>query len=139
MTPPDHEESGPNSARSTDESREDFERLYLDWFSRVGRDPGDFFERVLSDDWVYVDYHGEVRGKAEYGPYVASVPLDRAPNHPKDLNVRLFGNVAVVHGSYRAPGGGADVDRTLRFTAVWIHRAGRWRALAHHTSVLAGS
>jgi ketosteroid isomerase-like protein len=126
-------------ARSADETREEFERLYLDWFARVGRDPGDFFERVLSDDWVYIDYLGEVRGKAEYGPYVAVVPLERAPAYPQDLKVRLFGNVAVVHGSYNAPGGRADVDRTLRFTAVWISRAGRWQALAHHTSAVAVS
>ena len=123
-------------ARSPGETQEDFERLYLDWFSRVGHDPGDFFDRVLSDDWVYIDYRGEVRGKAEYGSYVAVVPPERAPAHPKDLNVRLFGDVAVVHGSYQAPGGGADVDRTLRFTAVWIHRSGDWQALAHHTSAV---
>jgi hypothetical protein len=122
--------------RSTDQIREDFERLYLDWFSRVGRDPDDFFERVLSDDWVYVDYHGEVRGKADYGPYVAVVPAERAPAHPQGLKIRLFGDVAVVHGSYQAPGGGVDVDRTLRFTAVWIHRSGSWQALAHHTSAV---
>lgn len=126
-------------ARSADETREEFEQLYLDWFARVGRDPGDFFERVLSDDWVYIDYHGEVRAKADYGPYVTAVPLGRAPAHPQDLKVRLFGNVAVVHGSYNAPGGGADLDRTLRFTAVWIHRAGRWQALAHHTSAVEAS
>jgi hypothetical protein len=126
-------------ARSADETREVFERLYLDWFARVGRDPGDFFERVLSDDWVYIDYNGEVRGKAEYGPYVAAVPLGRAPAQPQDLKVRLFGKVAVVNGSYRAPGGEADLDRTLQFTAVWIYRAGRWQALAHHTSAVAAS
>lgn len=126
-------------ARSTDETREDFERLYLDWFARVGSDPGDFFERVLADDWVYIDYRGEVRGKTEYGPYVAVVPPERAPASPRDLNVRMFGNLAVVHGSYLAPGGGIDVDRTLRFTAVWIHRAGGWQALAHHTSAVEDS
>lgn len=124
---------------SSEETRAELESIYRDWFALVGRDPGDFFEQVLSDDWVYIDYLGEVRGKAEYGPYVSVVPLGRAPARPRDLKVRLFGNVAVVHGSYEAPGGDADIDRTLRFTAVWIHRAGRWQALAHHTSAIADS
>jgi ketosteroid isomerase-like protein len=134
VTPLDENGTGADSPRSADEALREFERLYLEWFARVGREPGDFFERVLSDDWVYIDYRGEVRGKAEYGPYIAPVPPERAPAHPQDLKVRLFGDVAVVHGSYKAPGGGVDIDRTLLFTAVWIHRAGGWQALAHHTS-----
>ncbi|HKY46476.1 MAG TPA: nuclear transport factor 2 family protein [Acidimicrobiia bacterium] len=120
-----------------DELTREFTQLYQDWFARVGPDPGDFFERVLSTDWVYIDYLGKVRGKADYEPYVAAVPPERVPTHVGNLGVRRFGDLAIVHGSYEAPGGRDDVDRTLWFTAVWIHRQGRWQALAHHTSAVA--
>lgn len=112
-------------------------RIYLDWFARIGTDPGDFFERVLADDWVYTDYLGVVRYKPDYEPYIRHVPRDRAPAPPRGLRARRFGNVAIVDGSYLAPGGPTDSDQLLRFTAVWAQRDGQWQALAHHTSAVA--
>ncbi|HEX2368175.1 MAG TPA: nuclear transport factor 2 family protein [Acidimicrobiia bacterium] len=119
-----------------DEVRDELERLYLEWFERVGGDPGDFFDRVLSDDWVYIDYNGAVRGKPGYADYIKPVPPARAPRRPRELQVRTFGDLAIVHGAYEVPGGGTDPDRTLRFTAVWIDRDSMWRCLAHHTSAV---
>ncbi|MEX0863921.1 MAG: nuclear transport factor 2 family protein [Acidimicrobiia bacterium] len=114
----------------------EFERIYDEWFDRVGGDPGDFFETTLSEDWVYIDFNGIVRYKPDYEHYIAPVPRDRAPAAPRDLRVRTFGEIAIVDGSYLAPGGGQGLDRELMFTAVWIKRDARWRALAHHTSAV---
>lgn len=113
-----------------------FERLYMEWFERVGGDPGDFFVKTLSEDWVYIDFNGVIRYKEDYEPYIAPVPRNRAPAAPRDLRVRTYGDIAIVDGSYLAPGGGEDVDRVLMFTAVWINRGGQWQALAHHTSAV---
>jgi hypothetical protein len=124
---------------SVDVARGELLALYEEWFARVGPDPGDFFRRVLADDWVYIDYLGITRGKADYEPYVAGVPPGAGPRAPRDLAVRLVGDVAIVHGSYTIPGVEGASGTTLRFTAVWLHRAGSWLALAHHTSAVAGS
>ncbi|MGH8927622.1 MAG: hypothetical protein ACRDWH_04690, partial [Acidimicrobiia bacterium] len=62
-----------NSGEQAMEAPIEFERLYREWFSRVGPNPGDFFERALSDDWVYIDFHGVRRGKADYVPYIVGV------------------------------------------------------------------
>ena len=111
--------------------------LYEEWFARVGPDPGDFFKEVLAPDWVYIDYHGVKRTKADYEPYIAGVPPGSAPRAPHDLRVRLVGEVAIVDGSYTIVGSAGDPETVLRFTAVWIDRDGRWVALAHHTSAVA--
>jgi hypothetical protein len=113
-----------------------FEATYVEWFRRVGGDPGDFFERALSDDWVYIDFNGVVRYKPDYEPYIAPVPRERAPTQPKDLRVRTYGPIAIVDGRYDVPGGAEADDLQLMFTAVWIDRDGAWRALAHHTSAV---
>jgi len=122
--------------KPVDVARGELGALYEEWFARVGPNPGDFFQRVLADDWVYVDYLGVVRGKADYEPYVAGVPAGGGPRAPRDLNVRLFRDLAVVHGSYTIPGGERSGGTTLRFTAVWLDRDGAWIALAHHTSAV---
>ncbi len=119
-----------------DDARRDMERLYQEWFARVGPEPGTFFRETLAEDWVYIDYRGVVRGKADYEPYIAHVPPERAPAAPRDLVVRLVGGVAIVHGAYLAPGGGDDPDRVLRFTAVWSRRDDRWVNLAHHATAV---
>jgi hypothetical protein len=129
--------TGDGGGSAADAARRELEALYREWFGRVGPEPGDFFQRVLSDDWVYIDYLGVTRGKADYEPYIAGVAPGTAPKHPRDLHVRLFEAVAVVDGSYligEADGGGGT---WLRFTAVWIRRSGSWVALAHHTSAVA--
>jgi hypothetical protein len=116
-------------------ARDDLQALYEEWFARVGPDPGEFFDRVLSPDWVYIDYSGVQRGKTDYVPYIAGVRPGTGPRSPRDLHVRLFGEIAVVHGSYAF--GGSSGETVVRFTAVWLRRGDGWVALAHHTSAVA--
>jgi hypothetical protein len=125
-------------ASAVEVAREELRALYAEWFARVGPSPGDFFGRVLSPDWVYIDYLGVRRGKADYEPYVAGVPPGAGPREVRDLNVRLFGDMAVVDGSYAIPGPASGGPETvLLFTAIWQRRDGAWVALAHHTSAVA--
>ncbi len=125
--------------RTSDVVREEMLTLYEEWFARVGPDRGDFFEEVLAPDWVYIDYNGIERGKADYEPYIAGVPPGSAPRSPRDLRVRLVGDVAIVDGSYAIPaaeGADGETETVIRFTAVWVDRDGSWVALAHHTSAV---
>ena len=123
--------------KSIDVARTELLALYEEWFARVGPEPGDFFRRVLSDDWVYIDYLGVTRGKADYEPYVAGVPPGAGPRAPRDLDIRLVDDLAIVHGTYTITDATGTSGTTLLFTAVWLDRDGSWLALAHHTSAVA--
>ena len=117
--------------------RQDLLGLYEQWFTALGREDPSFFERTLSDDWHYTDVRGTNRGKQEYLTYIAPLRSDVPVNRVLDLVVREFGDVVVVHGDYEvgeefAPPEGS----TTRFTAVWQHRDGEWKALAHHATVV---
>lgn len=111
---------------------------YERWFAEIGGDDWSWFDRTLRDDWVYVDYHGVVRTKADYRGYIEPVRSVEPLNVLEELDVRRFGDVAVVHGRYvvddaYAPPGGGDT----RFTAVWVHDADAgWRAAAHHSTTV---
>jgi hypothetical protein len=124
-------------ADAVEVARRDLLALYDEWFARVGPEPGDFFQRVLASDWVYIDFNGVERHKADYEPYIAGVPPGAGPRSPRELHVRLFGDVAVVDGSY-AINTAAGAETVLRFTAVWRRQGDGWVALAHHTSAVSG-
>src|SRR4051794_34098500 len=84
--------------------RGDFEELYERWFAAIPRHDDSFFQDVLADDWVYTDTSGTVRGKAEYGPYIAGVPSDAPPNELCELALRVYGDVVLAHGEYAVAG-----------------------------------
>ncbi len=122
--------------KSADQVRKELLTLYQEWFTQIPPN-GDcaFLKKVLSEDWVYINYLGEVRGKAEYLEYIKPVPLSDRPKDVSDLKVRIFGDIVVVHGRYFAPGVGKGGE-VLLFTGVWINREGTWHDLAHHTTIL---
>ena len=61
----------------------------------------------------------------------AARPLDVTDLQVHDVNVRLLGDVAIVHArtSYTAPDGRRGAGR---YTDVWARRDGRWLAVAAH-------
>jgi ketosteroid isomerase-like protein len=56
----------------------------------------------------------------------------------KDMQVRVYGDTAVVTGRFFGKGRykGNELDERQRFTSVWIRRRGRWQAISEHASTL---
>jgi hypothetical protein len=122
---------------SNEQIHAELSKLYDEWFAAIPRQDHAFFERVLSDDWHYTNYFGEVRGKREYLTYIAPVAPDVPPNRLVELVVRPFEPIVIVHGLYVvsdefAPPAGPET----RFTAVWIRRDGELKALTHHATTV---
>jgi uncharacterized protein (TIGR02246 family) len=113
--------------------RSEFVEVYRRWFEAIGTHDSSFFERHLAPDWVYVDVRGAVREKRSYIEYMVKTP-PTVRFEEVDVEVRRFGDVAVVHGTYfidrsRA---GLGPSTTTRFTSVWTYTDGRWQARTHH-------
>ena len=98
-----------------------------------------FIEQTLADDWSVTDMTGQVLTKAEvlkevFGSgdrRVVSMQID-------DINVRPFGNWAIVTGRTNAAGEyqGEVAKVTLRFTDVFAYRNGRWQVVASQATLL---
>ncbi|HJY26762.1 MAG TPA: nuclear transport factor 2 family protein [Pyrinomonadaceae bacterium] len=98
-----------------------------------------FIEETLADDWSVTDLTGQVLTKAEvlkevFGSanrQVVSMEID-------DINVRPFGDWAIVTGRTKAAGEyqGEVAQVTLRFTDVFVHRDGRWQVVASQATLL---
>jgi Domain of unknown function (DUF4440) len=92
---------------------------------------------MISPEWSVIHVTGEVITRAE------ALEMCKAPVAPietfaiDNVSVRVFENAAVVTGRTTATsGGGKPVTVTLRFTDVFIRRAGRWQVVASHATRL---
>ena len=63
----------------------------------------------------------------------AELPAGRIETTQKDLNIRVMGDMAIVHArtTFALPGG---TPGTGRYTDVWARRHGRWVAVAAHVT-----
>ena len=87
-----------------------------------------WYRAHLADDFLCVESDGSLVGKAEFlraaeaGPDVAAYVL-------KDVRVRVYGHVALVH----ATGAFTRRDGTLgtsRYTDVWVLEGGGWKTIS---------
>jgi len=86
--------------------------------------------RILADDFVHVVPFDHFLTKQEHIDWAVkhSEPKDRQMHFDR-LNVRLYGEVAIVNGSVIASDqSGKQLDRTM-FTDIFVFREGRWQAV----------
>ncbi|HUE87882.1 MAG TPA: nuclear transport factor 2 family protein [Vicinamibacterales bacterium] len=92
---------------------------------------------LLAAEWSVTHITGAVITKAEALQMCSApaVPIDSF--EVDEISVRAFGDAAVVTGRTKVITGGATPDQiTLRFTDVFIRRAGQWLAVASHATRL---
>ena len=92
---------------------------------------------LLAPEWSVIHITGDVITRAQ------ALDMCNAPRPPAEdyrldqLSVRAFGDAAVVTGRTTATTGGASPSTlTLRFTDVFVRRAGRWQVVASHATRL---
>jgi ketosteroid isomerase-like protein len=93
---------------------------------------------LVADSLVYTDYDGTFMNKAEYLKWVMAP--DQKADHLFDegMNVKVYGNAAVVTGVYRETGTNKGKKYVIRsrYTDTWIRRNGTWQCVASHSTLL---
>jgi len=96
-------------------------------------------ERLVAPDWIVT----HVAGQRLTRPDVLRDMLESSATGVEsmtvdEVDVRLFGDTAVVTGRTHARGvqAGAAFDVTLRFTDVFVLRSDEWQAVASHASLI---
>ena len=96
-------------------------------------------ERIIGSEWTVTGPDGRTSDRAR----VLTQVFETGVHKIHDLNVdevkaRVFGDAAVVTGRTRGVGEfeGADYDVVIRFTDVFVRRAGSWQAVASHASLI---
>jgi ketosteroid isomerase-like protein len=96
-------------------------------------------ERLVAPDWMVTHVAGQRLTRTDVlrdmfessATRIESMTVD-------DVDVRLFGDAAVVTGRTHARGVQADAafDVSLRFTDVFVRRSSRWQAVASHATMI---
>lgn len=121
---------------TAEQAREDLLQIMRGWTEACGGSVKDyaFLERHLDDSWIYTDFHGVQRTKAEYLKFI-----DIIVSYTQEMRraeVRVVGdNLVIFSGVYRSTARAADVAmaNTIDFCAVWELRGDVWKCLVHHT------
>lgn len=93
---------------------------------------------LVADTFISTDNDGTFTNKAQF--LADNRDLSYAPSLMTNSEERVFlyGNAAVVAGTYHAKGlnQGKPFDHYGRFTDTWIYLNGKWMCVATHTSAL---
>lgn len=98
-----------------------------------------WFEENLAEDYVLITPGGSMRTKRDVIRELATPGLKMEPFEPREVNVRLYGDAAVVTGRMlqRFTLGGVRYANDLRYTDVYVKRKGKWMLVSGHTSMVA--
>ncbi len=98
-----------------------------------------WFEENLADDYVLVTPTGAMKSKREVIRELATPGMRMEPFDPFEVQVRMYGDTAVVTGRMRQRFvlGGIRYANDLRYTDVYVKRKTRWMLVSAHASTVA--
>jgi ketosteroid isomerase-like protein len=90
------------------------------------------FKEILADDFLCSLPDGSLIDRERFLEQTAR-PVQISNLQAHDVNVRLIGDVAIIHArtTYSGPDGRAGSGR---YTDVWARRQGRWLAVSAHVT-----
>jgi ketosteroid isomerase-like protein len=103
----------------------------------VANDP-DAIGRYMADDWVIVGSDGKMGNKPDFLELVRSGALTHDVMESSDLEVRVYGETAVVLARGVSGGHfqGTPFHELERSSSVFVRRAGEWHCILTHLSRL---
>jgi ketosteroid isomerase-like protein len=90
------------------------------------------FEEILAEDFLCSNPDGSLVDRQRFLEQTA-LPVKISHLEAHDVNVRLLGDVAIIHArtTYTGPDGRPGSGR---YTDVWARRHGRWLAVSAHVT-----
>ena len=87
-----------------------------------------WFDENLSEDFLNTNPDASLVDRAGFLARIAQ-PVGVAGLRPVDVNIQLFGDVAIIHARtvYTKPDGS---DGAGRYTDIWARQGGRWVCVA---------
>ena len=119
---------------------EELKKLVADWAAAEQRGDTDFLERALAYDFIGVGPRGFMLTKNQWLKRHESGKLRYQSIGWDEVQVRLYGEAAVVTGRQSAEGKYEDFDLRdqLRATLVFVKQQGDWLLAGLHLSPIAG-
>ena len=106
-------------------------QLEDDWQKATRTKDATLLKRIIAEKWVATDDKGKALNREQYISQTTSSPDVIQSNQNFDMQVRVYGNTAVVTGGLTEKGTreGAAYTDTYRWTDVFVKRGGHWQAV----------
>lgn len=85
-------------------------------------------KEILADAFVDVSYQGKLRSKADH--LAVTLAPGKSRQTLEELKVRLYGDTGIVNGLDHVVTADGSATYEVRFTDVFVKRAGRWQAVS---------
>ena len=94
-------------------------------------------DKLTSDDYTNTTAQGKMEKKADIMDGFKSGKIKFESRELSDLDVRVYGNTAVVTGAYHEKGTskGKPYEYRDRYTDIWMSIGGNWQLIASHFAV----
>jgi hypothetical protein len=98
-----------------------------------------WFEQNVADDYVLITPNGTTRTRRDVISELATPGMKMDPFEPIEVQVRIYGDSAIVVGRMlqRFTLGRVRYTNDLRYTDVYVKRKGRWVLVSGHASNVA--
>jgi ketosteroid isomerase-like protein len=112
---------------------QELKKVEEEWANAYVRHDAGPLEQILADEFITVGSNGQSHGKAQD---IEELKSDRATyeySTPYDLDIRVYGDMAVVIGRTKERGhydSGRQFINEYRWTDVFVKRQGRWQCIA---------
>lgn len=94
-----------------------------------------YLDSILAPDFTYTSPNAQVLNRAQLMEAVKSGKAKLEAGSVSDMTVRVYGDVAVVNGTYTEHDAGKAASDEGRFTDTFVRKNGRWLAVATHSSL----
>lgn len=122
----------------SDRDTAELQALEKAWNDAIVRKDVAFPRELLADDFVFISPAGQVVRKDGLIAMVASPETIVHPLLTEEVEVRVYGDAAVMTGRFKQEGThrGRPLTANLRYTDAYVRRAGRWIAVTAHAVVI---
>jgi ketosteroid isomerase-like protein len=129
----------PVQAHSPKVSKEDILKVEQAWADAVFKGDVEALEKLLADNISYIHGTGLVETKAQFIEQLRSGNRKfLAPIVPEEVDVRVFGDTAIVTGKFtlKVLSRGKEITGVNRFTHVFARVGKQWQLVAHQATLL---
>jgi len=128
----------PPTKEASVEVKQELKRINKEYDEALVRGDVATLERLFAEEFVYTSTSGEVLNKQQQLELFRSGALKIASGASDGVEVRLYGDIAVMLARFVAKGEfrGQAFDSTERYTAVWLNRKGRWQLIAEQGTLV---
>lgn len=114
-------------------------RVSADWDRAMVSNDADAIGSFMTDDWVIIGADGRIGTRSDFLELVRNGALTHSVMESHDLDVRVYGDAAVVISRGVSGGmyGGEAFLMSERVSSLFIREQGRWRCASTHLSNLA--